>query len=224
MLLICPRTVRIRGDGEGEPDSKPSLRRSGRRRQTKASQPPQTTRSGPRARGGGTQRAESRAYRRRQSDSDTKTGAQPRGGAPSVLPTVELFDLKGLKGPRVKRLRYVAKETWFPEWRDERADRRFYTIMQESFYHAYNQMDVPISEHRTLHWNALRIVAGGVSIVTYFERYPGLVAVLSERDRYIRERVRVFYATLFVEQDRQYIGFMFQERSWRLDRQSLARY
>jgi len=118
----------------------------------------------------------------------------------------------------------VAEETWFPERRDEMADRRFYTIMQESFYNAYNQMDVPISEHRTLHWNALRIAAGGVSIVTYFERYPGLVALLSERDRYIREWVWVFYATLFVEQDRQYIGFMFQERSWRLDRQSLARY
>ena len=45
-----------------------------------------------------------------------------------------------------------------------------------------------------------------------------MVAVLSERDHYIREWVRVFYATLFVEQDRQYIGFMFQERRWRLDR------
>jgi len=103
----------------------------------------------------------------------------------------------------------VTKETWFPERRDEMADRRFYTIMQESFYNAYNQMDVPISEHCTLHWNALRVATGGVSIVTYFKRYPGLVALLSERDRYIREWVWVFYATLFVEQDRQYIGFMF---------------
>ena len=148
---MAPRTVRIRGDGEGEPDSEPSLCRSGCTRQIEAVQPPRTTCSGPRTLGGGTQRAESRAYRRRQSGSDTKIGAQPRGGTSSVPPTVELFDLKGLKGPRVKRLRYVAKETWFPERRDERADRRFYTIMQESFYHAYNQMDVPISEHRTLH-------------------------------------------------------------------------
>ena len=217
MLLICPRIVRIRVDGEGEPDSEPSLCRSGRRHQTEAVQPPRTTRSGSQTRGGGTQRAESRANQGRQSDSDTETGDQSSGGAHSVPPTVELFDLRGLKGPRVKRLRYVAEETWFPKWRDERADHRFYTIMQESFYHAYNQMDVPISEHRTLHWNALRIAAGGVSIVTYFERYPGLVALLSERDRYIREWVWVFYATLFVEQDRQYIGFMFQERSWRLD-------
>ena len=58
---MAQRSVWIRGDGEGEPDSEPSLRRSGRRRQTEASQPPQTTRSGPRTRGGGTQRAESRA-------------------------------------------------------------------------------------------------------------------------------------------------------------------
>ena len=45
-----------------------------------------------------------------------------------------------------------------------------------------------------------------------------MVVLLSERDRYIRERVWVFCATLFVEQDRQYIKFMFQERRWRLDR------
>ena len=45
-----------------------------------------------------------------------------------------------------------------------------------------------------------------------FERYDGLPALLNERSRYIREWVRVFYATLFIEEDRQFIDFMFQQR------------
>ena len=37
---MAPRSVRIRGDGEREPDSEPSLCCSGRRHQTEATQPP----------------------------------------------------------------------------------------------------------------------------------------------------------------------------------------
>ena len=53
---------------------------------------------------------------------------------------------------------------------------------------------------------------------------PGLPALLSERRQYIQEWVRVFYATLFVGEDRKYIVFMFNKKQWRLNRQSLARY
>ena len=45
------------------------------------------------------------------------------------------------------------------------------------------------------------MVAGGVPILPFFEVYPGLRALLSDRDRYVREWVRVFYATLFVYED-----------------------
>ena len=101
----------------------------------------------------------------------------------------------------MKRLRYVTPETWFPQQRDIGVDRRFHTLLQESFYHAYCQMDIKISEHRTLHWIALRVAAGGVLVLPFFERYDRLPALLSERSRYIWEWVRVFYATLFVEED-----------------------
>jgi len=119
-------------------------------------------------------------------------------------------------------MRYVSAETWFPEQRDTGVDRRFYTLLQELFYHAYCQLDVRISEHHRLHWVALHVAAGGVPILPFFERYPGLPALLSERDRYIREWVRVFYATLFVEEDRMFIEFMFQGRRWRLSHERLA--
>ena len=34
----------------------------------------------------------------------------------------------------------------------------------------------------------------------------------------------MFYATLFIGEDRKYIMFMFNKKMWRLNRQSLARY
>ena len=51
----------------------------------------------------------------------------------------------------MKRLRYVTPETWFPEQRDFGVDRRFHTLLQESFYYAYCQMDIKISEYKMLH-------------------------------------------------------------------------
>ena len=70
-------------------------------------------------------------------------------------------------------------------------------------------MDIKISEHKMLHWVTMRVAAGGVPALPFFEHYDGLPALLSERSRYIREWVRVFYATLFVEEDQQFIDFMF---------------
>ena len=66
------------------------------------------------------------------------------------------------------------------------------------------------------------MAAGGILALPFFERYDGLPTVLNERSRYIREWVRVFYATLFIEKDRQFIDFMFQEMHYRLTRARLA--
>ena len=66
------------------------------------------------------------------------------------------------------------------------------------------------------------MAAGGVPVLPFFEHYDGLPTLLSEWSRYIREWVRVFYATLFVEEDRQFIDFMFQQRHYRLTRARLA--
>ena len=75
-----------------------------------------------------------------------------------------------------------------------------------------------MSKHRMLHWGALRVAAGGVPIQPFFERYPGLPALLSKRCQYIQEWVRVFYATLFVGEDRKYIVFMFNKKQYQLNR------
>ena len=56
------------------------------------------------------------------------------------------------------------------------------------------------------------MAVGGVPILPFFEVYPGLRALLSDRDRYVRELVWIFYATLFVDEDREFIELMIQVR------------
>ena len=94
---------------------------------------------------------------------------------------MHLLDVRGLLGPKVKKLRFVSEDTWFPSSRDVGVDCRFYTLLQESFNTAYRQLDVRISEHRRLHWGALRVAPGGVPILPFFERFTGLPSLLSER-------------------------------------------
>ena len=157
---------------QGEPQQQ--LRRSGR---TQTAQTSPESRSRPRTRGGGTQRGAGHAPQQ-HTDSQTQTGGQDSG---EELPEVELFDLRGIPGTRVKRLRYVTPEQWFPEQRDVGADRRFYTLLQEPFYHTYCQLDIKISEHKMLHWVAMRVAAGGTPVLPLFERYVGLPALLRDR-------------------------------------------
>ena len=92
-------SLRIRDpQAKGEPQQQ--LRHSGR---TQTAQTSPESRSRPRTRGGGTHRGAGHAQQQ-HTDSGTQTGGQDSG---EELPEVELFDLRGIPGPRVKRLRYV---------------------------------------------------------------------------------------------------------------------
>ena len=118
-------SLRIRDpQTQGEPQQQ--LRRSGRTRQPETAQTTPESRSRPRTRGGGTQRGAGHAQQQQHTGSDTQIGGQDSG---EELPEVELFDLRGIPGPRVKRLRYVTPEQWFPEQRDVGVDRRFHTLL-----------------------------------------------------------------------------------------------
>ena len=123
---------------------------------------------------------------------------------------------------KIRRFRFVTCQVWFPAQREENVDHQFYTRIQMAFYYTYCQLGVRFGEHRRLHWGSLRVAARGVPILPLFEVYTGLRALLSDRDRYVREWVRIFYATLFIDEDRQFIEFMFQGRHCTLTRQMLA--
>ena len=52
----------------------------------------------------------------------------------------------------------------------------------------------------------------------YFSHIPGLEYLLEHRHVYVEEWVRVFYATLYIGEDREFIQFMFQGQPYRLYR------
>ncbi|RLM69156.1 hypothetical protein C2845_PM17G08820 [Panicum miliaceum] len=194
-------------------------RRSGRTRATVPASAPPPPRSGARNRGGAISRPRVRIQEQpQQSDGDSSSSS---GGTPVEEPPVYLRDLSGLPAAKVRRLREVPELMWFPDHSKEQVDTRFYTLLQEAFYYAYIRIGARFSEHRLLLWGALRVSAG-FSILSYFEKYPGLVPLLSERAQYVREWVRVFCATLHIGVDREYIWFMFDCGNWRIDREGLA--
>ena len=100
-------SLRIR-DPQAQREPQQQLRRSGR---TQIALTSLESRSRPRTRGGGTQRGAGHAQQQ-HTGSGTQTGGQDSG---EEQPEVELFDLRGIPGPRVKRLRYVTPEQWFPK-------------------------------------------------------------------------------------------------------------
>jgi len=125
---------------------------------------------------------------------------------------VFLIDVREFTVARVRKMRYVDEQTWFPEQRERDADPFFHTLLQESFYFGYLQLGIQMR------------AAEGLPIQPFCDRYPGLLELLAERHQYVQEWVRVFYSTLFVGEDWKYIIFMFNKKQWRLNRQSLARY
>jgi hypothetical protein len=114
---------------------------------------------------------------------------------------VYLRDLRNLPRPKIRRLRSVPKDQWFPRGR-EKCDPRFWTILQESFYASYVHRGSQLSQHMMLQFTALRVAADGEPILPFFDYQRGLADLVSMRSRYIPDWVQVFYATVYVEADR----------------------
>jgi hypothetical protein len=133
---------------QGQSTQSPTLRRSGRIRQTSPTgdtSPATERRTGPRTRGGhqpqeprrsaavaaAARRAEALAAERAVFRMDTVVRLEP-----GVL----LQNLTKANAAKVKRLRWsVQEEEWFPVTRDSRVDRRFWTLLQASFYETYQR-------------------------------------------------------------------------------------
>ena len=48
-----------------------------------------------------------------------------------------LIDVREFTVARVRKMRYVDEQTWFPDQRERDADPFFHTLLQESFYFGY---------------------------------------------------------------------------------------
>jgi hypothetical protein len=209
-----------------------TLRCSGRTRQTSPAGDtlPATERhTGPRMRGGhqpqeprrsaaaaaAARRAEALAVERAVFRMDTVVRLEP-----GVL----LQNLTKANAAKVKRLRWsVQEEDWFPMTRDSRVDRRFWMLLQASFYETYQRRGHRIFPHRVLDWVSLRTAAGGADVREHFAHFRGLPWLLSiERNRYIEDWVRVFYATAWIAPERRAVHFMFGGQVFGLSRATLA--
>ena len=90
-------------------------------------------------------------------------------------PGVLLQNLTRANAAKVKRLRWsVEEEDWFPVGRDSRVDRRFWTLLQASFYETYQRRGHRIFPHRVLDWVSLRTAAGGADVREHFSHFRGL--------------------------------------------------
>ena len=77
-------------------------------------------------------------------------------------PGVLLQNLTKANAAKVKRLRWsVQEEDWFPVTRDSRVDRRFWTLLQASFYKTYQRRGHRIFPHRVLDWVSPRTATRG---------------------------------------------------------------
>ena len=94
-------------------------------------------------------------------------------------PGVLLQNLTKANAAKVKRLRWsVAEEDWFLVTRDSRVDRRFWTLLQASFYETYQRRGHKIFPHRVLDWVSLRTTVGGADIREHFAHFRGLPRLL----------------------------------------------
>ena len=133
-------------------DTTPPTRRSTRTRASGRSGSTPSGRSGGRKRV--RQELEAEEAQQQQQQSEQSEQQPPAQGE------VRLLDLTSCKGPRIKRLRFVPVEEWFPEVREEGIDPRFWTVVQESFYRSFGRKSVQLSQHRTLRWEYLQSLQG----------------------------------------------------------------
>jgi hypothetical protein len=71
---------------------------------------------------------------------------------------------------------------------------------------------IALRAHRLLDLPAFLLAAGADSEVHLFY-LPGLLSLLTASDRYIEEWVRVFYATIWIDMDHQWIRFCFEREN-----------
>jgi hypothetical protein len=97
-----------------------------------------------------------------------------------------------------------------PAQRDLAAAALFGTRTQESFQ-AQLSAQIALRAHRLLDLPAFLLAAGaGADSEVHLSYLPGLVSLLTTSARYIEEWVSVFYATVWIDPDHQWMRFRFE--------------
>ena len=142
-------------------------------------------------------------------------GPRRSGGqvlSPAEIARRNLGSLLTTDVKKVKKLRMVPVDEWYPTQRDRYVpDQRFWTRLQMDFYGAYIERHFGLFQHSWLDFSTdhLSEVAGVEEFRALFDFLPGLASLLEDSRHYDPEVVHVFYATLYMDHDRQFIQFMF---------------
>jgi hypothetical protein len=119
-----------------------------------------------------------------------------------------LIDLQRATAAWVRQFRHVLVESWLLAQRDPAAATLFSTRIQESFFRAQMSAQIAMRAHRLLHLPTFLLAAGADSEV-HISYLPGLLTLLTTSDRFVEEWVRVFYASVWIDPDHQWMRFRF---------------
>jgi hypothetical protein len=100
-------------------------------------------------------------------------------------------------------------ESWLPAQRDPMAAPLFSTRTQESFFRAQLTTQIALRAHWLLDLPVFLLAADADS-EAHLTYLPGLLSLLTASGRYIEEWVRVFYATVWIDPDHQWMRFHFE--------------
>jgi hypothetical protein len=115
-----------------------------------------------------------------------------------------LLDLQRATATRVRWFRHVPVESWLSVQRDPAAVPLFSTRTHEFLFRAQLSAQIALRVHRLLDLSPFLLAAGADSEV-HLSYLPGLLSLLTASGRYIEEWVRVFYATMWIDHDHQWM-------------------
>jgi hypothetical protein len=120
-----------------------------------------------------------------------------------------LINLHRATAAWVCQFRHVPVESWLPAQRDPVAADLFSTRIQESFFRAQMSAQIALRAHQLLDLPAFLLAAGADSEV-HLSYLPGLLTLLTTSGRYVEEWVRVFYASVWIDPNHQWMRFRFE--------------
>jgi hypothetical protein len=120
-----------------------------------------------------------------------------------------LIDLQRATAARVHRFKHVPVESWIPAQRDPAATELFSTRIQESFFRAQLSAQIALRAHQLLDLPAFLLAAGADSEV-HLSYLPELLTLLTTSGIYVEEWVRVFYASVWIDPNHQWMRFCFE--------------
>ena len=107
---------------------------------------------------------------------------------------------------QIQELRFTALPTWFPPTRDHRAHAKFYTVVQEDMYMAYDNSRAQFREQRVIDLEVLANIVGQ-DISPYLTFLPKPVGLLALPGTYVEDWVQEFYASVWVAPDHSYTHY-----------------